>query len=190
MGRCRSFSREKHYASPMLKPLMPSFEPPCGMLMRPTLASGDVLLQGEQQPLGVFRGEDNPAFHFGFRYARQHGCKVENEFRSGVGDYCEIGVSALCDRLFEFDVDLMFFVCHNSVVFKIGRFRGSSVSRIYTKVTLSVYSDCPVPDKLSHFYQQNGRRTAVRGADRPADGGNRPSRSPAVSGPRRILQSR
>ena len=76
-----------------------------------------VVLQGEEESLGVFGSHDDTAAHFGFLHAGHHADEVENELAGRVGEDGEVAIHALCHLGLQLNLKLLvlLFVCHRNV---------------------------------------------------------------------------
>ena len=70
------------------------------------LVSHDVLLQGTEQTLGMFRSQDDTALHLCLGHTWQYACEVDDEIAAGVSDDGEVCIVALCYVGGQFNLEL------------------------------------------------------------------------------------
>lgn len=62
----------------------------------------DVLLERPEQPLGVFRRQDDAALHLRLRHTGQHPCEIDHEIAAAVRDDGEVSILSLCHVVWQF----------------------------------------------------------------------------------------
>lgn len=67
----------------------------------------DVVLQSQEQALGVFGSEHNARFYIGFGYTRQYADEVHDHLGAGMGDDGQVGVDAFGHLGRQFDLQLV-----------------------------------------------------------------------------------
>src|SRR5690606_6754543 len=66
----------------------------------------DIVFQGQNEPFGVFGGDDDARLDLGFGHTRHEPDKVDYEFAVRMGDHRQVRVYAFRDLFRQFDVDL------------------------------------------------------------------------------------
>ena len=74
--------------------------------------AGNVLLQGEQQALGMFRGQDHTTLDFGLRHTGKDRRKVDDKFRNRMRDDRQIDVITLSYVLAQIYLHFLI-LCHS-----------------------------------------------------------------------------
>ena len=84
------------------------------------LVACDILLQRQQQALGVLRGEDYATANTCLRQSWKHRCKVYDKLLGGVCDDCQVAVVTLTHLLVKLYLDTLFLsLAHSLTVLKL-----------------------------------------------------------------------